>query len=60
MGGVPKCHGLHFEDAWVMPTTEVSFKFNTLKKKKSEVANTQVFLTFGALKVNGRFYYSGL
>lgn len=31
-----------------------------LKKKKSEVANTQVFLTFGALKVNGRFYYSGL
>ena len=63
MGVVPKCHGLCFEDARVMPTTEVSFNFKILKKKKkkkSEAASTQVLMTVGALKVNRKFYYSGL
>ena len=65
MGVVPKCHGLCFEDARVMPTTEVSFNFKILKKKKkkkkkNEAASTQVLMTVGALKVNRKFYYSGL
>lgn len=41
-GSDSKCYGLHFEDAQVMPATEVSFSFKILKRNKSEAANTQV------------------
>ena len=41
-GSDSKCYGLHFEDAQVMPATDVSFSFKILKKNKSEAANTQV------------------